>query len=179
MEELDDWLSIIEISEPKYCTGKCSNSALHADTFVFPKFVHDILNIVFFIYLYFCHLSSQLQWQPVIKEGWDAHIINLCIPDVSHTLSKCVRTESPSPVNSLSAPPRTHTHTHTHTRTHTLHLADAFIQSDIQLIRLSRRHTPWSNVGLRTLLKGQQLCRSYLGHTRDWTTNLAGPSQVA
>ena len=38
----------------------------------------------------------------------------------------------------------------------TLHviLADAFIQSDLQLIRLSRRHTPWSNVGLRALLKG-------------------------
>ena len=34
------------------------------------------------------------------------------------------------------------------------HLADAFIQSDLQLIRLSRRHTPWSNVGLRTSLKG-------------------------
>ena len=36
----------------------------------------------------------------------------------------------------------------------TCHLADAFIQSDLQLIRLSRRHTPWSNVGLRALLKG-------------------------
>ena len=35
----------------------------------------------------------------------------------------------------------------------TCHLADAFIQSDLQLIRLSRRHTPWSNVGLRALLK--------------------------
>ena len=35
----------------------------------------------------------------------------------------------------------------------TCHLA-AFIQSDLQLIRLSRRHTPWSNVGLRALLKG-------------------------
>ena len=34
------------------------------------------------------------------------------------------------------------------------HLADAFIQSDLQLIRQSRRHTPWSNVGLRALLKG-------------------------
>ena len=33
------------------------------------------------------------------------------------------------------------------------HLADAFIQSDLQLIRLSRRHTPWSNVGLWALLK--------------------------
>ena len=36
----------------------------------------------------------------------------------------------------------------------TSHLADACIQSDLQLIRLSRRHTPWSNVGLRALLKG-------------------------
>ena len=36
----------------------------------------------------------------------------------------------------------------------TCHLADAFIQSDLQLFRLSRRHTPWSNVGLRALLKG-------------------------
>ena len=36
----------------------------------------------------------------------------------------------------------------------TCHLADAFIQSDLQLIRLSRRHTPWNNVGLRALLKG-------------------------
>ena len=34
------------------------------------------------------------------------------------------------------------------------HLADAFIQSDLQLIRLSRRHTPWSDVGLRASLKG-------------------------
>ena len=33
-------------------------------------------------------------------------------------------------------------------------LADAFIQSDLQLIRLSRRHTPWSNMRLRALLKG-------------------------
>ena len=33
-------------------------------------------------------------------------------------------------------------------------LDDAFIQSDLQLIRLSRRHPPWSNVGLRALLKG-------------------------
>ena len=36
----------------------------------------------------------------------------------------------------------------------TCHLTDAFIQSDLQLIRLSRRHTPWSNVELRALLKG-------------------------
>ena len=36
----------------------------------------------------------------------------------------------------------------------TCHLADAFIQSDLQWIRLSRRHTPWSNVGLRASLKG-------------------------
>ena len=43
------------------------------------------------------------------------------------------------------------------------HLADAFIQSDLQLIRPSGRHTPWNNVGLRALLKGQQLCRSYQG----------------
>ena len=63
----------------------------------------------------------------------------------------------------------------------TYHLADTFIQSNLQLIRLSRRHTPWSNVGLRALLKGPTavLCRSYRGHTRDRTTDLAGPSQVA
>ena len=36
----------------------------------------------------------------------------------------------------------------------TCHLANAFIQSDLQFIRLSRRHTTWSNVGLRALLKG-------------------------
>ena len=56
----------------------------------------------------------------------------------------------------------------------TCHLADAFIQSDLQLIRLSSRHTPWSNVGLRALLKGQQLCRSYHGRTWDQTTDLCG-----
>ena len=61
----------------------------------------------------------------------------------------------------------------------TCHLAGAFIQSGLQLIRLSRRQTPWSNVGLRGLLKGQQLCRSYHGHTWDRTTDLAGLSQVA
>ena len=36
----------------------------------------------------------------------------------------------------------------------TCNLAEVFIQSDLQLIRLSRRQTPWSNVGLRALLKG-------------------------
>ena len=36
----------------------------------------------------------------------------------------------------------------------TCHLADAFIQSNLQLSRLIRRHAPWSNVGLRALLKG-------------------------
>ena len=36
----------------------------------------------------------------------------------------------------------------------TCNLADAFIQSDLQLTRLSRRHIPWSNLGLRALLKG-------------------------
>ena len=30
----------------------------------------------------------------------------------------------------------------------TCNLSDAFIQSNLQLIRLSRRYTPWSNVGL-------------------------------
>ena len=34
-------------------------------------------------------------------------------------------------------------------------------------------------MGLRALLKAQQLCRSYRGLTRDRTTDLAGPSQVA
>ena len=33
-------------------------------------------------------------------------------------------------------------------------LADTFSQSNLQLIWLSRRHTPCSNVGLRALLKG-------------------------
>ena len=46
-------------------------------------------------------------------------------------------------------------------------------------LSISPRHTPWSNVGLRALLKAQQLCRSYHGHTKDRTTDLAGPSQVA
>ena len=36
----------------------------------------------------------------------------------------------------------------------TCDLTDPFIQSDLQLIRLSRRHTPRSNEGLRALLKG-------------------------
>ena len=63
----------------------------------------------------------------------------------------------------------------------TCHLADAFIQSDLQLIRLSRRHTPWSNVGLRALLKGPTAVQilSYLIHTGDRTTDLAGPSPLA
>ena len=62
----------------------------------------------------------------------------------------------------------------------TCHLADAFIQSDLQLIRLSRRHTPWSNVGLRALLKGPTAVQIfYRGRTWDRTTDLAGPSQVA
>ena len=34
-------------------------------------------------------------------------------------------------------------------------------------------------MGLRALLKSQQLCRSYYGGTWDQTNNLAGPSQVA
>ena len=38
-------------------------------------------------------------------------------------------------------------------KTKELNLDDAFIQSDLQLIRISRKHTPWSNVGLRALLK--------------------------
>ena len=59
------------------------------------------------------------------------------------------------------------------------HLADVFIQSDLQLIRLSRRHFPLKQCGVKGLAQGpQQLCRSY-DHTRDRTTNLAGPSQVA
>ena len=39
----------------------------------------------------------------------------------------------------------------------TCNLVVAFIQSNLQLIRLSIRHTPWSNVGLRALLKGPTL----------------------
>ena len=41
----------------------------------------------------------------------------------------------------------------------TCHLADTFIQSNLQLIWLSRRHTPRSNVGLRALLKGPTAVR--------------------
>ena len=36
----------------------------------------------------------------------------------------------------------------------TCHLADTFIQSDLQWIRLSRRYTHWSNVGISALFKG-------------------------
>ena len=53
---------------------------------------------------------------------------------------------------------------------HYSHLAEAFIQSDLQLIRLSRRYIPWSNVGLRALLKGpkagQVLSRPNQGSNR-------------
>ena len=40
----------------------------------------------------------------------------------------------------------------------TCHLADAFIQSNLQLTRLSRRHTPWSNVGVKGLAQGPNSC---------------------
>ena len=40
----------------------------------------------------------------------------------------------------------------------TYHLADVFIQSDLQLIRLSRRHNPWSNVGVEGLAQGPNSC---------------------
>ena len=51
----------------------------------------------------------------------------------------------------------------------TCHLADA--KSNLQLIRLSRRHTLRSNVGLRALLKGP----TAVGHNSDRTGNLASP----
>ena len=65
----------------------------------------------------------------------------------------------------------------------TCNLADAFIQSDLQLIRLGRRHTPWSNVGVKGLAQGANSCADFLyflyhGRTWDRTTDLAGPSQV-
>ena len=37
-------------------------------------------------------------------------------------------------------------------------LADAFVQSDLQLIRLSRRHMPWSNVGVKGLAQRPNSC---------------------
>ena len=37
------------------------------------------------------------------------------------------------------------------------HVADAFIQNDLQLTRLSRRHTPWSNLGLRAFEQAVQI----------------------
>ena len=55
----------------------------------------------------------------------------------------------------------------------TCHLADAFIQSDLQLIRPSKRHTPWSDVGLRASLKGPTAVRILSWPTRDRTADLA------
>ena len=40
----------------------------------------------------------------------------------------------------------------------TLHLAEAFIQSDLQLIRLSRRHTPLEQCGVKGLAQGPNSC---------------------
>ena len=46
-----------------------------------------------------------------------------------------------------------------HTRHYiTCHLADAFIQSDLQLIRLSRRHTPLEQCGVKGLAQGPNSC---------------------
>ena len=62
----------------------------------------------------------------------------------------------------------------------TRNLADAFIQSDLQLIRTKQETYPLEQCGVKGLTQGaQQLCRSYRGHNRDRTTDLAGPSQVA
>ena len=55
------------------------------------------------------------------------------------------------------------------------HLADAFIHSDSQFIRPSRRHTPWSNVGLRAFCSRVQQLWPHQGSNH----RLAGPSQVA
>ena len=38
------------------------------------------------------------------------------------------------------------------------HLADAFIQSDLQLVRLSRRHTPLEQCGVKGLAQGPNSC---------------------
>ena len=40
----------------------------------------------------------------------------------------------------------------------TCHLADVFIQSDLQLIRLSRRHTPLEQCGVKGLAQGPNSC---------------------
>ena len=40
----------------------------------------------------------------------------------------------------------------------TCHLADAFIQSDLQLIRLSRRHCPLEQCGVKGLAHGPNSC---------------------
>ena len=40
----------------------------------------------------------------------------------------------------------------------TCHLADAFIQSDLQLIRLSRRHSPLEQCGVKGLAQGPNSC---------------------
>ena len=40
----------------------------------------------------------------------------------------------------------------------TCHLADAFIQSDLQLIRLSRRHSPQEQCGVKGLAQGSNSC---------------------
>ena len=40
----------------------------------------------------------------------------------------------------------------------TCYLADAFIQSDLQLIRLSRRHTPLVQCGVKGLAQGPNSC---------------------
>ena len=46
------------------------------------------------------------------------------------------------------------------------------------VVKCSSRHTPWSNVGLRALLKGPNSCAD-LGHTRDRTTDLARSKSIS
>ena len=57
------------------------------------------------------------------------------------------------------------------------HLADAFIQSDLQLTK--QETYPLEQCGVKGLAQGPNSCASYRSHTRDRTTDLAGPSQVA
>ena len=58
------------------------------------------------------------------------------------------------------------------------HLADTFIQSNLQLIRRSRGQSAVENARLRGLQRAQQLHGYYCGYTGAWTNNLPVPSHV-
>ena len=61
----------------------------------------------------------------------------------------------------------------------TCHLADAFIQSDLQLIRLSWRHTPWSN-GFKGLAQGpNSLCSIISWPHRGSNHRLCGSKSIS